>query len=86
MTAVKTLIAIGNLTMQHLGLRVEVLDSANQEVIVAGELKTVMHAQSFAVGKVPRTQLTLGIPSGGSIIHIFESQEVARVVRPQEGS
>ena len=86
MTVVKTLIAIGNLTMQHLGFRVEVLDPTNEEIICAGELKSVMHSRSYIIEPVARTQVTLGLPGNGLLIHTFDSDEVARVCRPQEES
>lgn len=99
MTVVKTLIAIGNLTMQHLGFRVEVLDPTNEEIICAGELKSVMHwegeyhvygsrdrGEPDIIEPVARTQVTLGLPGNGLLIHTFDSDEVARVCRPQEES
>lgn len=70
---------IGRLIAADLGKQIEILDE-DERVVMAGELRSAWHQHQLTFITEPklRTQVTLGLRAGGTLIHTFDHDVLVR--------
>lgn len=68
---------IGRLVAADIGKQIEILDDG-ERVVMTGGLTSVWHQKAFVTETKLRTQVTLELGTGGTLIHYFDSSTLVR--------